>query len=150
MRQCDERYQERGLSVGDLVKCKHKAGTKLHPRWDGLFIIQDITDKNTYQLQTKDTSFEAYTTAKVSKDTSHLLVPKAPCGLLVLVFDKRTQQSNKNNKSKKTQKFSSKKKNTTPKVSTDNAICLPLYNKLTSQIFSIVTGVMSASKRVML
>lgn len=44
--------RERALGLGDLVKRRHEAGTKLHPRWDGPFVIRDMTDKNTYQLQT--------------------------------------------------------------------------------------------------
>ena len=52
--QREENYRERGLGVGDLVKRRHEAGTKLHPKWDGPFVIRDITDKNTYQLQTKN------------------------------------------------------------------------------------------------
>ena len=34
------------------MKWKHKAGTKLHPKWDGPFVIHAVTDKNVYQLQT--------------------------------------------------------------------------------------------------
>ena len=52
--QCEEVYRERGLGPGDLVKRRHEASTKLHPHWDGLFIIQDVTDKNVYQLQTRN------------------------------------------------------------------------------------------------
>jgi hypothetical protein len=52
--QREDRYQEKGLGVGDLVKRRHEAGTKLHPRWDGPFVIRDVTDKNTYQLQTRN------------------------------------------------------------------------------------------------
>lgn len=52
--QRDERYRETGLGIGDLVKRRHEAGTKLHPRWDGPFIVRDVTDKNTYQLQTRN------------------------------------------------------------------------------------------------
>ena len=52
--QREERYRERGLGPGDLVKRRHEAGTKLHPRWDGPFVIRDVTDKNTYQLQTRN------------------------------------------------------------------------------------------------
>ena len=50
--QREEVYHKRGLGPGDLVKCRHEASTKLHPHWDGLFIIRDVTDKNMYQLQT--------------------------------------------------------------------------------------------------
>jgi hypothetical protein len=52
--QREDRYQEKGLGVGDLVKQRHEASTKLHPRWDGPFVIRDVTDKNTYQLQTRN------------------------------------------------------------------------------------------------
>ena len=52
--QREDDYRERSLGVGDLVKRRHEAGTKLHPKWDGPFIIRDVTDKNTYQLQTKN------------------------------------------------------------------------------------------------
>ena len=47
-------YRERGLGVGDLVKRRNEASTKLHPRWDGPFMIRDVTDKNVYQLQTRN------------------------------------------------------------------------------------------------
>jgi len=52
--QHEEEYREAGLGIGDLVKRRHEAGTKLHPRWDGPFIIRDVTDKNVYQLQTRN------------------------------------------------------------------------------------------------
>jgi len=52
--QREEEYRERGLGIGDLVKRRHEAGTKLHPRWDGPFRIWDVTDKNTYQLETRN------------------------------------------------------------------------------------------------
>jgi hypothetical protein len=32
--QREEGYRERGLGIGDLVKRRHEASTKLHPRWD--------------------------------------------------------------------------------------------------------------------
>lgn len=35
------------------MKRKVHSRTKLHPRWDGPFIIHDLTDKNTYQLATR-------------------------------------------------------------------------------------------------
>ena len=50
----EENYHERDLGVGDLVKQRHEAGTKLHPKWDGPFVIHDVTDKNTYQLKTRN------------------------------------------------------------------------------------------------
>ena len=52
--QREETYRERGLGIGDLVKHRHEASTKLHPQWDGPFLIRDVTDKNTYQLQTRN------------------------------------------------------------------------------------------------
>jgi hypothetical protein len=52
--QHEERYQERGLGIGDLVKRRHEGSTKIHPKWDGPFVIRDITDKNTYQLRTRN------------------------------------------------------------------------------------------------
>ena len=52
--QREEVYRKRGLGPGDLVKHRHEASTQLHPRWDGLFIIRDVTDKNVYQLQTRN------------------------------------------------------------------------------------------------
>ena len=60
--QREEYYCERGLSVGDMVKHRHKAGTKLHPKWDSKFIICDITDKNTYQLQTRNSTYSKAST----------------------------------------------------------------------------------------
>ncbi|KZV78336.1 hypothetical protein EXIGLDRAFT_560361, partial [Exidia glandulosa HHB12029] len=38
---------------GDLVKRKSERPSKMHPHWDGPFIIHDMTDKNTYQLATR-------------------------------------------------------------------------------------------------
>ncbi len=43
--QREEEYRERGLGIGDLVKRRHEAGTKLHPRWDGPFRIRDVTEQ---------------------------------------------------------------------------------------------------------
>ncbi|PIL34997.1 hypothetical protein GSI_02784 [Ganoderma sinense ZZ0214-1] len=45
-------YHDRALDIGDLVLRRSENPTKLHPRWDGPFIIQDLTDRNTYQLHT--------------------------------------------------------------------------------------------------
>ena len=50
----DEEYREQALGPGTLVKRKHEAGTKLHPKWDGPFVIRAVTDKNVYQLQTRN------------------------------------------------------------------------------------------------
>ena len=50
----DDAYREKGLGIGDVVKRQHEAGTKLHPRWDSPFVIRDVTDKNVYQLQTRN------------------------------------------------------------------------------------------------
>lgn len=45
-KQRDERNHGRGLAIGgDLVKTKHESESKLHPRWDGPFIIRDLTDE---------------------------------------------------------------------------------------------------------
>jgi hypothetical protein len=44
---------EHGLGIGDLVLRRNEHQSKLHPRWDGPFIIYDISDKNTYQLMTR-------------------------------------------------------------------------------------------------
>jgi hypothetical protein len=52
--QREESYRESGFGVGDLVKRRSEASTKLHPRWDGPFMIRDVTDKNVYQLQTRN------------------------------------------------------------------------------------------------
>ncbi|PIL29294.1 hypothetical protein GSI_09345 [Ganoderma sinense ZZ0214-1] len=47
-------YHDRALGIGDLVLHRSENPTKLHPRWDGPFIIQDLTDRNTYQLRTRN------------------------------------------------------------------------------------------------
>ena len=49
----DENFNERAIGVGDLVRRKFESPSKLHPRWDGPFIVRATTDKNTYQLQTR-------------------------------------------------------------------------------------------------
>lgn len=50
----EEHYFERALCVGDLVKRMNPSQSKIHPRWDGPFIIRNVTSKNTYQLQTRN------------------------------------------------------------------------------------------------
>jgi hypothetical protein len=50
----EEQYREDPLGPGDLVLRKNKARTKLHPRWDGPFVVRASTDKNVYQLQTRN------------------------------------------------------------------------------------------------
>ncbi|KAH8998696.1 hypothetical protein EDB92DRAFT_1813481 [Lactarius akahatsu] len=50
-RKWDETYQEQPLDVGGLVLRRHRATTKLHPRWDGPFVIRDMTDKNVDQYK---------------------------------------------------------------------------------------------------
>ncbi|GBE83862.1 hypothetical protein SCP_0509190 [Sparassis crispa] len=50
----DERYCERALGIEDLILRRSEPDSKIHPRWDGPFIIQDVTDKNTYQLATRN------------------------------------------------------------------------------------------------
>ncbi len=50
----EQGYLEWGLTIGDLVKRQNKCQSKLHPCWDGPFIICDISDKNTYQLMTRN------------------------------------------------------------------------------------------------
>ncbi|TFY51095.1 hypothetical protein EVJ58_g10743 [Rhodofomes roseus] len=47
-------YRERGFGIGDLVLRRSESPTKLHPRWDGPFIVHDLTDRNTYQLRTRN------------------------------------------------------------------------------------------------
>jgi hypothetical protein len=46
-------YIERGLGIGDMVLRRNERQSKLHPRWDGPFIIRDVSGKNTYQLMTR-------------------------------------------------------------------------------------------------
>jgi hypothetical protein len=50
----DGEMVERSLGIGDLVLCRNERESKLHPRWDGPFIIYDVSDKNTYQLMTRN------------------------------------------------------------------------------------------------
>jgi hypothetical protein len=50
----EEQYREDPLGPGDLVLRKNEARTKLHPRWDGPFVVRASTDKNVYQLQTRN------------------------------------------------------------------------------------------------
>jgi hypothetical protein len=51
----DDTYRERGFAIGDLVRrVVGQRHSKIHPVWDGPFIIRDITNKNTYQLQTRN------------------------------------------------------------------------------------------------
>jgi transposase InsO family protein len=50
----DESYKERALGIGDLVLRVNERQSKIHPRWDGPFIIHDVSDKNTYQLRTRN------------------------------------------------------------------------------------------------
>jgi transposase InsO family protein len=50
----EDSYRERGIAIGDLVLRRSEAFSKLHPRWDGPFIVRDLTDRNTYQLQTRN------------------------------------------------------------------------------------------------
>lgn len=48
VKEWEQGYLERGLAIGDLVKRQNEHQSKLHPHWDGPFIIRDILDKNTY------------------------------------------------------------------------------------------------------
>ena len=50
----EDTYRDRALGIGDLVLRRAKDTTKLHPRWDGPFVIHDLTDRNTYQLRTRN------------------------------------------------------------------------------------------------
>jgi transposase InsO family protein len=50
----DGEMVERGLGIGDLVLRKSERQSKLHPRWDGPFLIYDVSEKNTYQLMTRN------------------------------------------------------------------------------------------------
>ncbi|GBE78770.1 predicted protein [Sparassis crispa] len=47
-------YHERALGIGDYVLRRSENPTKLHPRWDGPFIVHDVTDRNVYQLRTRN------------------------------------------------------------------------------------------------
>nr|VWP00786.1 Methylenetetrahydrofolate reductase (EC [Ganoderma boninense] len=47
-------YRDRGIGIGSLVLRRSPEATKLHPRWDGPFVVHDLTDRNTYQLRTKN------------------------------------------------------------------------------------------------
>lgn len=49
----EDTYRDRGIGIGDLVLRRTKDESKLHPRWDGPFIVHDLTDRNTYQLRTR-------------------------------------------------------------------------------------------------
>lgn len=50
--QREDQYREKRLGVGDLVKRRHEA--EAPPRWDAPVMIRDVTDKNVYQLQTRN------------------------------------------------------------------------------------------------
>ncbi|PIL31638.1 transcription factor [Ganoderma sinense ZZ0214-1] len=50
----EDTYRDRGIGIGSLVLRRSPEATKLHPRWDGPFIVHDLTDRNTYQLRTKN------------------------------------------------------------------------------------------------
>ncbi|TFY51092.1 hypothetical protein EVJ58_g10744 [Rhodofomes roseus] len=50
----EDTYRERALGIGDLVLRRSESPSKIHPRWDGPFIVHDLTDKNTYQLATRN------------------------------------------------------------------------------------------------
>jgi hypothetical protein len=51
--QRDEEYAERGIGIGDVVLRRHEGKTKLHPKWDGPFIVYNMTSRNTFQLATR-------------------------------------------------------------------------------------------------
>ena len=50
----EDTYKDHGIGIGDLVLRRSPEATKLHPRWDGSFVVHDLTDRNTYQLRTKN------------------------------------------------------------------------------------------------
>jgi hypothetical protein len=52
--QRENSYHERALGIGDLVLRRSEAPSKLHPHWDGPFIIHDLAANNTYQLSTRN------------------------------------------------------------------------------------------------
>lgn len=60
--QREEQYQERDLGIGDLVKRRHEASTKLHPRWDGPFLIRDMT----VQRRTTSALFSTFWFSRIS------------------------------------------------------------------------------------
>jgi hypothetical protein len=51
---CEDDYREDPLGPGDFVLRQHEALTKLHLRWDGPFVVRNTTDKNVFQLQTRN------------------------------------------------------------------------------------------------
>ena len=51
--QCDDMSLKEPIIAGDLVmRNVPNPKSKLHPKWDGPFVVVDISDKNTYQLAT--------------------------------------------------------------------------------------------------
>jgi hypothetical protein len=50
----EEGYREDPLGPGDYVLRRHEKESKLHPRWDGPFVVRATTNKNVYQLQTRN------------------------------------------------------------------------------------------------
>lgn len=49
----DESYNERALKVGDVVLRRFEGQpTKLHPKWDGPFVISDSRGKGVFTLRT--------------------------------------------------------------------------------------------------
>lgn len=47
-------YKDCGLTIGNFVLRRSPKSSKIHLRWDGPFIIHDLTDWNTYQLRTQN------------------------------------------------------------------------------------------------
>lgn len=53
--QSDDNFTERGLRIGDLVLRKFEGRpTKLHPQWDGPFVIKDATPQGVYTIMTSN------------------------------------------------------------------------------------------------
>lgn len=54
-RRTDESYTERGLKVGDVVLRRFEGQpTKLHPKWDGPFVIADSKGNGVFSLRTSN------------------------------------------------------------------------------------------------
>lgn len=54
-KESDESFPERGLRIGDLVLRRFDGRpTKLHPQWDGPFIIKEATPQGVYTLMTSN------------------------------------------------------------------------------------------------
>lgn len=51
----DDNFRERSIKIGDLVLRKFDGRpTKLHPKWDGPFIVKDSTPEGVYTLMTSN------------------------------------------------------------------------------------------------